>query len=123
MVRRARDDPPLVIMGFWLLEPPESHDHDAGTCCGASYFEMAAVVTCLVAVVTCLVTVMTCLAAMWVTTVTGTPAPPGAGVKVVFPVVAEVVIRPIELPPWLVNHTAPSGPAVIPCASSMPAAV
>ncbi len=30
------------------------------------------------------------------------------------------VIRPIELPPTLVNHSAPSGPVVIEDGSSMP---
>ena len=30
-----------------------------------------------------------------------------------------MVIRPIELLPWLVNHSAPSGPAVMSCGLSM----
>ena len=34
-----------------------------------------------------------------------------------------VVIRPIELFPALVNHSAPSGPAVIPSGSRMPVPV
>ena len=34
--------------------------------------------------------------------------------------VTVVVIRPIESLPELVNHSAPSGPAVIPCGMLMP---
>jgi hypothetical protein len=34
-----------------------------------------------------------------------------------------VVIRPIELPSMLVNHSVPSGPAVIPIGPTMPVPV
>jgi hypothetical protein len=38
-------------------------------------------------------------------------------------IVPPVVIRPIDLLPLLVNHSAPSGPAVIPSGRSMPVPV
>ena len=52
----------------------------------------------------------------WPAMVTVVPAFPEAGVKPLIPGVTVVVIRPIQWPlvsPKLVNHSAPSGPAVI----------
>ena len=52
----------------------------------------------------------------WPVMVTVVPAAPEVGVKLLIPGVTVVVIRPIEVPlvsPKLVNHSAPSEPAVI----------
>ena len=50
----------------------------------------------------------------WPLIVTVVPTVPEEGVNFVMLGVAAVLIRPIELLPALVNHNAPSGPAVIP---------
>ena len=52
--------------------------------------------------------------------VTEAPAAPEVGVSLLILGVTVVVIRPIESPASLVNHSAPSGPAVIPCGVLMP---
>jgi len=51
--------------------------------------------------------------------VTVVPAAPEAGVKLLTAGVTAVVIRPITLLEWLVNHSAPSRPAVIHCGPLM----
>jgi hypothetical protein len=59
----------------------------------------------------------------WPVMVTVVPAAPEAGVKLLIPGVTVVVIRPIEVPLVslkLVNHSAPSGPAVIADGPAMP---
>ena len=58
-------------------------------------------------------------ARFWPVMVTVVPAAPEAGLTPLISGVTAVVIRPIELPP-LVNHSAPSGPAVICSGWSMP---
>ena len=55
--------------------------------------------------------------------VTVVPGAPEAGVKPLIWGVTVVVIRPIELLLWLVNHIAPSGPATIPSGPLMPGPV
>ena len=55
----------------------------------------------------------------WPVMVTVVPAAPEAGVKLLTAGVTAVVIRPITLLEWLVNHSAPSRPAVIHCGPLM----
>ena len=55
--------------------------------------------------------------------VTVVPGAPEVGVKLRIWGVTVVVIRPIELLLWLVNHNAPSGPATIPSGPRMPVPV
>src|SRR5215469_3052037 len=59
----------------------------------------------------------------WPVMVTVTPAAPERGVKLLICGVTVVVIRPIELLPGLVNHSAPSSPAVISVGALMPGPV
>ena len=55
--------------------------------------------------------------------VTMVPDAPEGGVKPLIWGVTVVVIRPIELLLWLVNHIAPSGPATIPSGPRIPVPV